>query len=86
MLKLFRASSCNFNRTNVITSNHISKRSVTSSADIRASFIDFYKNKQHVHVPSSKVFLADDKNINFVCAGMNQFKPVFLGKFVCVKN
>jgi len=79
MLKLFKTRSCNFGKKNIISSN-LNKRNVTSSADIRASFIDFYKKKQHVHVPSSKVFLADDKNINFVCAGMNQFKPIFLGE------
>lgn len=59
----------------------ILNRKVTSSADIRSSFIDFFqRNHNHEHIPSSKVFLADDQSINFVCAGMNQFKPVFLGK------
>ena len=57
------------------------KRASTSSSscDIRASFIEFYQKKHnHEHIASSKVLLPNEDQ-NFVCAGMNQFKPVFLG-------
>src|ERR1041384_1774301 len=50
-----------------------------TSSQIRHSFLDFFKSKQHPIVPSSSL-LPDAPNLLFTNAGMNQFVPIFLGQ------
>jgi alanyl-tRNA synthetase len=53
-----------------------------TSAEIRRSFLDFFREKQHTIVPSSSL-LPDAPNLLFTNAGMNQFVPIFLGQAPC---
>jgi alanyl-tRNA synthetase len=50
-----------------------------SSTEIRQQFLDFFKSKAHVIVPSAPIVVKDDPTLMFTNAGMNQFKDYFLG-------
>jgi alanyl-tRNA synthetase len=50
-----------------------------TAAEIRQSFFDFFREKEHTIVPSASL-LPDSPNLLFTNAGMNQFVPIFLGQ------
>src|SRR5437016_8331571 len=50
------------------------------SSEIRSTFLDYFRSKGHVVVPSSSLVPANDPTLLFVNSGMVQFKDVFLGK------
>ena len=47
--------------------------------EIRNSFLDFFRSKEHTIVPSSPIVVKNDPTLMFTNAGMNQFKDIFLG-------
>ncbi|HVM32417.1 MAG TPA: alanine--tRNA ligase [bacterium] len=51
----------------------------TSGTDIRKAYLDFFKSKNHKIVPSSSLVPENDPTLLLSNAGMNQFKPYFLG-------
>ncbi|WP_191858026.1 alanine--tRNA ligase [Hanstruepera ponticola] len=49
------------------------------SQDIRSTFLNYFKDKQHAIVPSAPMVLKDDPTLMFVNSGMAPFKEYFLG-------
>jgi alanyl-tRNA synthetase len=47
--------------------------------EIRAKFLDFFRDKGHEIVASAPMVVKDDPTLMFTNAGMNQFKDFFLG-------
>ena len=47
---------------------------------IKDIFINYFKSKNHVFVPSSSVIPNNDDSLLFINAGMNQFKSIFLNE------
>ena len=52
---------------------------------LRQSFLDFFKTKEHKVFPSDSL-VPDDPSVLFTSAGMNQFKPYFLGEKKDIKR
>jgi len=50
-----------------------------TSQEIRQQFLDYFKSKNHLIVPSAPIVLKDDPTLMFSNSGMTQFKDFFLG-------
>ncbi|CEH18366.1 alanyl-trna synthetase [Ceraceosorus bombacis] len=46
---------------------------------VRQTFLEFFKERGHTFAPSSSCIPYEDPTLLFANAGMNQFKPLFLG-------
>src|SRR5690606_31525561 len=54
--------------------------SAVTAADVRSTFLDFFRERGHEVVPSSSLVPANDPTLLFTNAGMVQFKDVFTGR------
>ena len=53
---------------------------MTSLADIRSTFLNYFEKQGHRVVPSSPLVPRNDPTLMFTNSGMVQFKDVFLGE------
>ncbi len=51
-----------------------------TAKEIRQTFLEFFKSKQHHIVASAPIVVKNDPTLMFTNAGMNQFKDLFLGE------
>mgnify|MGYP000748919178 FL=1 len=56
------------------------------SQDVRTTFLNFFKEKQHSIVPSAPMVLKNDPTLMFTNSGMAPFKEYFLGNSVPKNN
>jgi alanyl-tRNA synthetase len=57
----------------------ITNNTTMTSKEIRKTFLNYFKSKQHEIVPSAPMVIKNDPTLMFTNAGMNQFKDLFLG-------
>ena len=57
-----------------------------NSNEIRNTFLEFFKSKDHTIVSSAPMVIKDDPTLMFTNAGMNQFKDLFLGNAAIKHN
>ena len=50
-----------------------------TAKEIRESFKEFFRSKEHQIVPSAPMVIKDDPTLMFTNAGMNQSKDIILG-------
>lgn len=53
--------------------------------EIRTKFLEYFKSKGHAIVPSASL-LPDDPSVLFTTAGMQQFKPYYVGKAEAMRD
>ncbi|UII78354.1 alanine--tRNA ligase [Flagellimonas sp. CMM7] len=53
-----------------------------TSQEVRAQFLDFFREKKHKIVSSAPMVMKNDPTLMFTNAGMNQFKEFFLGNSI----
>ena len=57
------------------------------SQEVRQTFIDYFKKKDHLYVPSSSVIPKKSEHMYFVNAGMNQVRRIaFIEFFIPLKK
>ncbi|ODV95869.1 hypothetical protein PACTADRAFT_41773 [Pachysolen tannophilus NRRL Y-2460] len=61
------------------TSARLELQEKWNASTVRNTFLDYFKERGHTFVPSSSVIPYEDPTLLFANAGMNQYKPIFLG-------
>jgi tRNA synthetases class II (A) len=56
-----------------------SKQPKWTATATRTAFLEFFKSRGHTFWPSSSTIPYEDPTLLFANAGMNQYKPIFLG-------
>src|SRR3989344_2672010 len=51
-----------------------------TSKEIRQKFLEFFESKGHKVIPSASLIPENDPSVLFTTAGMQQFKPYYIGK------
>ena len=54
--------------------------------EIRKKFLDFFEKRGHKIVPSASLVPENDSSVLFTTAGMQQFKPYYVGKADALKD
>ncbi|NMC41307.1 MAG: alanine--tRNA ligase [Bacteroidales bacterium] len=49
------------------------------AGELRKKYLEYFRSKGHVIVPSASMVIKNDPTLMFTNAGMNQFKDIFLG-------
>jgi hypothetical protein len=74
-LKLNHSKTLNLHLIKIVKSKAI--YSIMTSQEIRQKFLDYFKSKEHLIVPSAPIVLKDDPTLMFSNSGMTQFKDYF---------
>lgn len=53
---------------------------VMTSNEIRQKFLDFFQKRGHAVIPSASLIPENDPSVLFTTAGMQQFKPYYIGE------
>lgn len=53
---------------------------IMTNNELRQKFLKFFESKGHIIVPSSSLIPENDSSVLFTTAGMQQFKPYYLGE------
>lgn len=56
------------------------------SEEIRKKFLDFFESRGHTVVPGSSLVPENDPSVLYTTAGMQQFKPYYIGKSDPIKD
>jgi len=51
-----------------------------TGSKVRRTFLEFFQDRSHQFYAANPVVPHDDPTLLFTNAGMNQFKPIFLGQ------